>query len=87
MQTVADGTDTAKLLSPFYVLYDLRVAYLHLTSMATSEDTLDSVTRRLGLNTGAGMLEIYSRLLQELTSSFEKLTALVKAGLAADNDG
>lgn len=79
LQSIANGADIPKLLSPFYVLYDLRVVYSHLASAEKAKNILGSVTGRLGLDAGVGMLEIYSRLLQELMSSFEKLTAIVRA--------
>lgn len=35
-KNIADEKEIAAALSPFYVLYDLRVAYLHLTPVATA---------------------------------------------------
>ena len=65
--------DIASRLSPLYVLYDLRVAYSHLHSSERAVDTLEKVTARLGLERGAGLMAIYSALVEQLTESFARL--------------
>ena len=79
LETIASGADISKLLSPLYVLYDLRVAYSHLNSKEGTEEKLKFVTDRLDMNASPNLIEIYRRLLQELSSSFEKLTEIVSA--------
>lgn len=77
--TLALGGELASLLSPFFVLYDLRVAYSHLGSADSTVARLKTVTDRLGLEDGAGLLAIYDALVAALTASLETLTALVKS--------
>jgi hypothetical protein len=77
--SISDDATISRLLSPFFVLYDLRVAYSHLTSEEKAKDVLKSVTSRLGLDTFSKMPEIYDRLLEMLSSSFEKMTEIVKS--------
>jgi hypothetical protein len=78
LESIAADADVAKLLSPFFTLYDLRVAYSHLTSAEKAKAVLKTVTDRLAMPEGSGLLAIYDRLLKELANSFEKLTELVK---------
>ncbi|MCK4823188.1 hypothetical protein KA005_45930 [bacterium] len=60
MELLTDAEKVSKTLSPFYVLYDLRVAYSHLGSKEGSEEKLEFVTERLGLPSGSGLLDIYN---------------------------
>ena len=78
LESIDGAADVPKLLSPFFALYDLRVAYSHLTPADTAKAVLKTVTDRLALAEGSGLLVIYERLLEEMAYSFEKLTALVK---------
>jgi hypothetical protein len=78
LQSVGGTADVPKLLSPFFTLYDLRVAFLHLTSAEKAKAILESVTNRLAIAEGSGLLVIYERLLKEMVNSFEKMTELVK---------
>jgi len=77
LETVARGADVASMLSPFFVLYDLRVAYSHLTSDNRRADILKSVTDRLELDATSGLLEIYDKLTRALISSYESLATIV----------
>jgi len=77
LETIANGADIPKFLSPFYVLYDLRVAYSHLTSAEKAKKILESVMQRLGIASASGLMEVYGRLSQELSSSFEKLIKII----------
>jgi hypothetical protein len=76
------GGDITKLLSPFFVLYDLRVGYSHLTSADKAVEILKTVTDRLGMPKDSGFLSIYNRVLEELSNSLERLTELVKTSAA-----
>ncbi|MGB5634387.1 MAG: hypothetical protein WBM86_16620, partial [Waterburya sp.] len=73
----ADSAEISSLMSPFYVLYDLRVAYSHLGSKEGSEEKLCFVKERLNLSKEAGLLEIYDSLVNNLITSLTKLTELV----------
>lgn len=78
LELALPGEDIGTRLSPFYVLYDLRVAYSHLHSSETAEETLEKVTARLALPTNAGLMDVYDTLLAALTVSFEALIVLLK---------
>jgi hypothetical protein len=78
LERVMSGHDIATLLSPFFTLYDLRVAYSHLTSAESAAEILKTVTDRLALPEGSGLLTIYNRLLESLAASFQALTNAIK---------
>lgn len=69
--------DINNLLSPLYVLYDLRVAYSHLTSARRQRDVFQTVVDRLGIDTDASLIDLYNRLIEALISTFERLAELV----------
>ena len=75
-EMVAPGSDAASIMSPLYVLYDLRVAYSHLGSHEGQEEKLRFVRQRLKLMDESGLFEIYDTLLPALRSAFEALTDL-----------
>jgi hypothetical protein len=81
LQAILESLDPSgsipTLLSPFYVLYDLRVAYSHLQADQSATTKLDEITARLQLPQGSGLLTIYERLSSELSASYAKLTAIV----------
>lgn len=78
LTSIADEKVISSTLSPFYVLYDLRVAYSHLTPVASANAKLKLVTDRLGVEEGAGLMVIYATLMAALAAAFEKLTKIVK---------
>lgn len=78
MTAATTGADIAALLSPFFVLYDLRVAYSHLTSDEKSAAIMEKVTDRLGLPRNADLFAIYGRLVPAMTDCLEKLTGALK---------
>ena len=67
--------DVPTLMSPFYILYDLRVAYSHLGSEESEEEKLNFVIERLGIRADSGLMEIYSSLIAKLLESFTKLAS------------
>lgn len=77
LESAFNAADISSLLSPLFVLYDLRVAYSHLTSADKSKEILKTVTHRLTLDETAGLLLIYERLMDQLANAFEKLTAII----------
>ena len=66
------------LMSPLYVLNDLRAAYLHLSSTEGGKQELISIKNRLLLPNEAGLLEIYPSLIDGLTNSYIQFTNLVE---------
>ncbi|MDD3816231.1 MAG: hypothetical protein PHZ02_16485 [Desulfocapsaceae bacterium] len=78
MDQIANPDEVSDLILPFYVLYDLRVAYSHLGSKEGSEEKLKYVRERIGFSLEVGLLEIYSVLIDQLGSSYEKFTSFVK---------
>lgn len=76
----AAGTfDVPSIMSPLYVLYDLRVAYSHLSSTESAEKTLEKVTNRLGIPKESDLVAIYERLLERLVGCFTSLTEIAKS--------
>lgn len=78
MELLTDAEKVSKTLSPFYVLYDLRVAYSHLGSKEGSEEKLEFVTERLGLPSESGLLDIYNILIVALGDTFDTFTSIIK---------
>lgn len=71
------STEVSTLMSSFYVLYDLRVAYSHLGSKQKNKEKLSFVKKRLNLSEEANLFDIYNSLVNELIASFEKLAKLL----------
>jgi hypothetical protein len=65
------------LLSPLYVLYDLRVAYSHLTSAERQHDVFQAVVDRLEIDASASLTDLYDHLIEALIATFERLAELV----------
>jgi hypothetical protein len=86
LTSIATDKEIASALSPFYVLYDLRVAYSHLTPVATAAAKLKFVTERLRIQEGAGLMAIYAALMAAMTEAFVKLTEIVKTSTPASHD-
>jgi hypothetical protein len=78
LEVVTSGADISTILMPFFVLYDLRVAYSHLASSAGQLEILETVTSRLGIHSASGLLEIYSQLTKELVASYEQLLTVLR---------
>lgn len=80
MENIASEEDISRIMCPFYVLYDLRVAYSHLGSKSGSEERLKSVKDRLGLDTNTELNEIYDTIVEQLSSSYTQLSSVVTSG-------
>ncbi|MCX8510084.1 MAG: hypothetical protein ORN49_14615, partial [Rhodobacteraceae bacterium] len=78
MEYFAPAEDAASLIAPFFVLYDLRVAYSHLTSAATAAEIMAKVLERLALPIGSGLQPIYDALLDRMLASYSSMTKLIK---------
>lgn len=77
LEPLGEPREAHSLMSPFFVTYDLRVAYVHLSSAAGAAELLRTVTARLGIAPDAGLLDIYAALAASLKRSYERLTGLV----------
>jgi hypothetical protein len=77
LETVGEQDAINGLLSPFYTLYDFRVAYSHLGSAGGEVATMKTVTDRLGLAQDASLQDIYDALVAGMTASYTALKALV----------
>jgi hypothetical protein len=75
--SIGDAEQVNNLMSPFYTLYDFRVAYSHLGSAAGSMAALKTVTDRLALTEDAHLQIIHDRLMAEMTASYAALTELL----------
>ena len=67
------SADVHNAMSSLYVLYDLRVAYSHLSSETGQETRLTSVRQRLGLARDAGLFAIYDAIVPALEKGFDVL--------------
>ena len=77
MEHIAGDEDIASIMSPFYVLYDLRVAYSHLGPKDGSDERLKYVRERIGLDENAQLQEIYKAVVAQLTESFNRLSEII----------
>lgn len=75
--TVGAERDIHALMSPFYVLYDLRVADSHISS--SGDDTLpETIYERLELPTGSNLSALYIELVGRMIASYDALTRLLR---------
>lgn len=78
LERALPSEDINSLLSPLYVLYDLRVAYSHLASAEKQRDKFQSVVDRLGIDASVSLTDLYNHLMETLIATFERLTKLVE---------
>ncbi len=64
-----------QIVSPLFVLYDLRVNLLHAVSNEKKQETLVSACQRLGIPENSTFDVIYPELIKQLTACFEQLVA------------
>ena len=79
LQHLAPSDDVATLMSPLYVLYDMRILYSHLTS-ASNSPLLKTVAARLALAEDASIFDIYSNLLDGLITTFTGMINILAKG-------
>lgn len=79
--------DIKTLMMPFYVLYDLRVAWSHLLPNASMTEKMLSITDRLGLERECGYIPVYQSIVAKLSESFEEMTDRLKPPPAGDDEG
>lgn len=77
----------SSLLCAFFVAYDLRVAYAHLTSNDRRDELIRSACQRLELVDDARFEVIYEHLLMRLAEGYARLTDLMadQASLASND--
>ncbi|MFK5894550.1 MAG: hypothetical protein QM504_15120 [Pseudomonadota bacterium] len=78
MAQLLTAEKVSKAMSPFYILYDLRVAYSHLGSKKGSDKKLKLVKERLGLSLESGFIDIYNAIIVNLGNSFDIFISVVK---------
>ena len=78
-EAVAPTEDITSVLSSLFVLYDLRVAYTHLSSEKKRQECLKKICKRLSVPTDADLMLIYQRLIENMILSFTSLLSLAKA--------
>lgn len=78
MRKFTNKEKLAKIMMPFYVLYDLRVAFSHLCSNPSSEEKIQNIETRLDLSMNSGLIEIYNTLIDTLGNSFNCLSKTIK---------
>jgi hypothetical protein len=73
------GSENAKeLMSPLFVLYDLRVAFKHLIPADKQEATKQSAIERLGLAPDTTLETIYDTVSEKLQLAFEQMKIAVR---------
>lgn len=72
------NADIHSTLSPFFVLYDLRVLASHLIPQAKKEEEWNYACERLGISNTVTRTDLYNELLRKLTSSYGALTRLFR---------
>lgn len=75
--------DFASIVSPLFVVYDLRVVHSHLTSEKSRTKTLSFCKKRLGLADNAGFDLIYSSLISALSECYRCLRSSLIAQAAS----
>jgi hypothetical protein len=70
------GAEAASIMSPLFVLYDLRINAAHLLSSERADTVLESARDRLGGAT-TDLIEIYRLLVSNVASCFRSLTAAI----------
>ncbi len=76
LEQLAPSGGIPSLMSPLFVLYDLRVAASHLTSEKAAAQMMKKVTDRLSLQDGSDLQAIYAHLIQELLKTFRTFVEL-----------
>ena len=87
LETVGDKEEISGCLSPFYTLYDFRVAYSHLGSADGEATIMKTVTDRLGTAENAPLQDIYDALISGMTTSYNALSAVVNWDSEAGHEG
>jgi hypothetical protein len=75
LELALPSVDASKIISPLFVLYDLRVAYSHLGSTEGQAELLRKVKSRLSLSPteATDLFAIYDELVFQLKQAFEKI--------------
>ena len=79
MELVSPDVDIRNSMAVFFVLYDFRVANLHISSNTGYKVELTKVKDRLGLPSSAGLVQIYNSILEGLIESFCLFTHQIDA--------
>ncbi|WP_299873288.1 hypothetical protein [uncultured Sulfitobacter sp.] len=68
----------SEMLLPFYVLYDLRIAYSHLTSAERKAQLIASSASRLGLEAGFDLARAYGLILDLVAESLSYFSEIIE---------
>ncbi|UTH48011.1 hypothetical protein KBW81_15180 [Loktanella salsilacus] len=72
--------DTANsIMLPFFTIYDLRIAFQHLTSADKKGELLNSVLTRLNLSNDASIKNIYDSTVRLMNKSYKEISGIVEA--------
>jgi len=66
--------DISKIISPLFVLYDMRINLFHAISNEQKMETMKSICSRLDITESSTFDVIYPELLKQLTTCYEELT-------------
>lgn len=78
LETVDSNGIVSKALLPFYVIYDLRIAYAHLISDRRQKELISSAAERLALPADSPLADIYNALVDAMIKALDTLTAVVQ---------
>ncbi|RYZ74609.1 MAG: hypothetical protein EOP09_00115 [Proteobacteria bacterium] len=77
LKSHAPDAGVSDLMSPFFVLYDLRVATSHLMSDDSSTSLIQSCLKRLALTDDSMIEDVYGELVKRLVASYEAFTTIL----------
>lgn len=77
LETKDSSGTVATAFMPFFVIYDLRVAYSHLTSARKRKKLLSTAMARLGVSEDILLPDLYAALLQNVIGGAEKLRSVI----------
>ncbi len=78
METKQPDGSMAAALSPFFVIYDLRVAYSHLTSTRRRGELLSSSSGRLRVAEDIALPDLYAVLIRDIIAGTQALRSVLK---------
>lgn len=77
LETRFPSVNFYSLMSPLYILYDLRVACLHISSNSSKNEKLASIKERLGIKSEDDIFELYNCFIRKLSDTFSELIKLI----------
>jgi hypothetical protein len=83
-EKIVGVNEAGRVISPLFVLYDLRVAYKHLLPQQRTEEMKMSSRSRLGQGEDSDLEHIYTALARQLEQMFVALKKAVLSMMASE---